>query len=90
MKAPKPTVPSAGVRRIRGQGITEYIIVVGLIAVAAIIAVSAFGTGVKGQFKTMAQAITGEAVTQDSNLADAVTQTEAVTDTAVTLKDYAQ
>ena len=90
MKAPNPILPSAGARRIRGQGMTEYIIIVGLIAVAAIVAVSAFGTGVKGQFKTMAQSITGEAPTQQQNLAGAVTQTKAVTDTAVTLKDYAQ
>ena len=90
MRAPNPIVPSAGARRVRGQGMTEYIIIVGLIAVAGIVAVSPFGTGVKGQFKTMAQAVTGEAVTQQQNLDAAVTQTQAVTDTAVTLGDYAQ
>ena len=47
-------------RRVRGQGMTEYIIIVALIAIAAIAAVGAFGGVVKDQFTAMAQELTGE------------------------------
>ena len=46
-------------RLVRGQGMTEYIIIVALIAIAAIAAVGAFGGVVKDQFTAMAQELTG-------------------------------
>lgn len=44
------TIPRTSRRRIGGQGMTEYIIVVALVAIAAVAAVSFFGAAVKGQF----------------------------------------
>ena len=46
-------------RQQRGQGMTEYIIIVALIAVAAIGLVGAFGGVVKAQFGAMAAALGG-------------------------------
>ena len=47
-------------RRIVGQGMTEYIIVVALIAVAAIGVCSAFGDLVRGQTSVAAVALSGK------------------------------
>jgi Flp pilus assembly pilin Flp len=46
-------------RRIRGQGMTEYIIIVALIAVAAIGVYSYFGKTVRNQSAAMAAALGG-------------------------------
>ncbi len=46
-------------RRITGQGMTEYIIVVALIAIGCVAAVSAFGTKVQAQFVNMGSALHG-------------------------------
>lgn len=46
-------------RRQRGQGMTEYIIVVALIAIAAIGVYTAFGKTVRGQMAVTAQALAG-------------------------------
>lgn len=51
-------------RRIGGQGMTEYIIIVALIAIAAIAAVSSFGGVVKDSFVGMSQSLAGETATQ--------------------------
>lgn len=45
--------------RQRGQGMTEYIIIVALIAVAAIGVYQAFGTVIKGQTATAAATLAG-------------------------------
>jgi len=45
--------------RQRGQGMTEYIIIVALIAVAAIGVYSFFGQTIKGQTSSMAQELAG-------------------------------
>lgn len=47
-------------RRLAGQGMTEYIIVVALIAVAAIGVYSAFGDVVRGQTSVAAVALSGK------------------------------
>jgi Flp pilus assembly pilin Flp len=46
-------------RRQKGQGMTEYIIVVALIAIAAIGVYTAFGKTVRGQMAVSAQALAG-------------------------------
>jgi Flp pilus assembly pilin Flp len=51
---------SGKVARQRGQGMTEYIIVVALIAVAAIGVYTAFGKTVRGQMAVTAQALAGK------------------------------
>lgn len=48
-------------RRERGQGMTEYIIVVALVAIAAIGVYTAFGKTVRGQMAVTAQALAGNA-----------------------------
>jgi len=50
----------AGPSKIIGQGMTEYIIVVALIAVAAIGVYSAFGDVLRGQTSVAAVALSGE------------------------------
>jgi len=52
-------------RRITGQGMTEYIIVVALIAIAAVAAVSYFGEAVQVQFANMGDELMGTAGTRD-------------------------
>ncbi len=47
-------------RRITGQGMTEYIIIVALIALSAIAVVGFFGDVVKTQFAGMAEVLSGE------------------------------
>ncbi len=42
-----------------GQGMTEYIIIVALIAIAAITVISVFGDNIRGQFANAASAIGG-------------------------------
>jgi Tfp pilus assembly protein FimT len=48
-------------RRERGQGMTEYIIVVALIAIAAIGVYTAFGKTLRGQMAVTAQSLAGKA-----------------------------
>jgi len=50
--------------RQRGQGMTEYIIVVALIAIAAIGVYTAFGKTVRGQMAVTAQALAGNSADQ--------------------------
>ena len=50
----------------RGQGMTEYIIIVALIAIAAIGVVSLFGDNIRALFATSANALAGNEAT-DTN-----------------------
>jgi Flp pilus assembly pilin Flp len=52
------------IRREQGQGMTEYIIVVALIAIAAIGVYTAFGKTVRGQMAVTAQALAGNSADQ--------------------------
>jgi Flp pilus assembly pilin Flp len=54
------TVNLVSLRRIAGQGMTEYIIIVALIAVAAIGVYSLFGESIRNQVAGMAMEITGQ------------------------------
>lgn len=47
-------------KRVTGQGLTEYIIIVALIALASIAAVKFFGSAVQGAFGGMALVLGGE------------------------------
>ena len=60
MRIQKTHAPSIARRRVTGQGMTEYIIIVGLIAIAAVGAVSFFGTAVKSQFVSLSSELVGE------------------------------
>ena len=48
----------------QGQGMTEYIIVVALIAIAAIGVYTAFGKTVRGQMAVTAQALAGNSASE--------------------------
>lgn len=56
-------------RRVRGQGMTEYIIIVALIAIGAIAVYLSFGDVVRGQTALIASTLAGEAAGEERNLA---------------------
>ena len=56
---------------MRGQGMTEYIIIVALIAVAAIGVYTAFGKTVRGQMAVTAQALAGKSASTARTVANA-------------------
>jgi Flp pilus assembly pilin Flp len=60
-----------------GQGMTEYIIIVALIAIAAIAVYSIFGDVVREQVGGMAQELSGTDSTQDAGAAAAGADTAA-------------
>ena len=55
-------------RRNRGQGMTEYIIIVALIAIAAIGVITLFGDNIRKLFGTSANALAGS--TSEANRGD--------------------
>ena len=57
-------------RRQLGQGMTEYIIIVALIAVAAIGVYTAFGKTVRGQMAVTAQALAGKSTSTARTVAN--------------------
>jgi len=59
MSSIKKVSALSGKRRITGQGMTEYIIVVALIAIAAVAAVSFFGEAVQAQFANIGEELLG-------------------------------
>lgn len=61
MKLSKMRQPS--VHRQRGQGMTEYIIIVALIAVAAIAAFQYFGQTIRAQTSGIANEVSGQSAT---------------------------
>lgn len=67
-------------KRIKGQGLTEYIIIVALIAIAAIAAVSMFGATVQGQFAGLAGSLAGSGSADGKEIA--VDSAEAAVDSA--------
>lgn len=78
-------------KRIKGQGMTEYIIIVALIAIAAIASFTMFGDVVRAQVGTMTSELGGK----ESSTSNArVTARAAAADTQggvkMTLKDYSE
>jgi type IV pilus assembly protein PilA len=53
-----------------GQGMTEYIIIVALVAIAAIGVYSAFGKTIRGQMGVVAGSLAGTATTESRTEAD--------------------
>ncbi|MCC4598264.1 pilus assembly protein [Xanthomonas campestris pv. phormiicola] len=56
-------------RKQLGQGMTEYIIITALIAIAAIAAVTFFGGTVRSQVAGMSKELSGQSATQSINRA---------------------
>lgn len=70
---------------ITGQGLTEYIIIVALIAIASIAAVSFFGQSVQGQFAGLAGSLAGNGAAEGREVA--MDAADAAVDYAGTEKD---
>lgn len=76
-------------RRIRGQGMTEYVIIVALIAIASIVAVSFFGSSVKASFLALGSDLVGGAkVDKVATTAASFTKAETAAKEVTTLKSY--
>lgn len=71
---------------VRGQGLTEYIIVVALVAIAAIGVVNIFGNQLRNQFATIVGAMAGHSTGKVTDLKDKADGEKGVRD----LKDYAK
>ena len=71
-----------------GQGMTEYIIIVALIAIAAIGAYSYFGKAVRSDVAGMTEQLAGEAVTTHKDATDAATKAAAEAGKDKGLKNY--
>ena len=63
MKTPQKKM----IRRNRGQGMTEYIIIVALIAIAAIGVITLFGDNIRRLFGMSANALAGEVDVKNTN-----------------------
>jgi len=63
-----------------GQGMTEYIIIVALIAIAAIVVYNLFGDTVRGQVGDMAAELGGQTATNQGATAGTAAGTEATSD----------
>jgi Flp pilus assembly pilin Flp len=63
-----------GIRNRKGQGLTEYIIVVALVAIAAIGIVNIFGNQLRNQFSTIITAMSGSSQKRVESLADQAQQ----------------
>lgn len=73
----------------RGQGMTEYIIIVAMIAIAAIAVYQYFGQTVRNQTAAIAQELAGnDGTTAKSNAQTASGKAETVGNTKNTLDDY--
>ena len=71
-----------------GQGMTEYIVVVALVAVAAIAVYQTFGQVVRSQTAAMAKELAGEDGTTESQMAQTAAQAAAAQTAAKTLKSF--
>ena len=80
---------TSAARRIKGQGLTEYIIIVALIAIASIVAVSAFGSSVKASFLSLGtDLVGGETIDRAAVAQENLTAADEKARAKVTLKDY--
>jgi Tfp pilus assembly protein PilV len=87
----KPTNRS-GARRQRGQGMTEYIIIVALVAIGAIAVYNFFGHTVQDQMAAVANGLAGQSATAKASETDATAQAAKAgtqAKTAYGLKDFA-
>ena len=75
-------------RRIRGQGMTEYIIIVALIAIAAIGVVGAFGGVIQEQFAVISLELAGGDSTQSRTDATNAGTAAGTAATTSTLSDF--
>ncbi|TEA77272.1 hypothetical protein [Allopusillimonas ginsengisoli] len=72
----------------RGQGMSEYVIVVALVAVAAIAVYQSFGQVVRSQTAAMARELAGEDGARQSRAARSAAETAASQTSSKTLKSF--
>lgn len=76
-------------RRIKGQGMTEYVIIVALIAIASIVAVSFFGSSVKASFLALGSDLIGaEKIDKQATTEASFSKAEAAAKEVTTLQSY--
>ena len=75
-------------KRQRGQGMTEYIIIVALVAVAAIAVYQFFGQVLRAQTAAMAKEIAGEDGSQQSRAASSAAESAAIQAAPKSLKSF--
>jgi len=71
-----------------GQGMTEYIIIVALVAVAAIAVYQLFGQVIRSQTAAMAKELAGEDGSEQSRMAQTAAQAAAAQAAAKSLKSF--
>ena len=71
MKAPQKQLR----KKNRGQGMTEYIIIVALIAIAAIAVITLFGDNIRQLFGASAEALAGSTDVKNGGISDRKTAT---------------
>ncbi len=83
------TLPTTVTSNIRGQGLTEYAIILSLVAIAAISATSYFGDTVEASFLSLGAELSGEA-DYDRTAATSAAKAKANTaaSTGTTLQNY--
>jgi|LSQX01.3.fsa_nt_gb Flp pilus assembly pilin Flp len=74
--------------RQRGQAMTEYIIIVALVAVAAIAVYQLFGQVVRSQTAAMAKELSGEDGTAQSQMAQSAAQSAEAQTASKSLKSF--
>lgn len=84
----KNTESKTGLLRQSGQAMTEYIIIVALVAVAAIAVYQLFGQVVRSQTAAMAKELSGEDGTAQSQMAQTAAQNAEAQTASKSLKSY--
>jgi len=74
--------------RQAGQGMTEYIIIVALVAVAAIAVYQSFGQVIRAQTAAMAKELAGEDGTDDARMAQSAAEAATAQAVAKSLKSF--
>lgn len=75
-------------RRQLGQGMTEYIIIVALVAIAAIAVYQLFGQVIRSQTAAMAKELAGEDGSEQSRAAQTAAESAAAQTASKTLKSF--
>lgn len=74
---------------ITGQGLTEYVIIIAIIAIAAIGAASFFGDSIKATFLALGSELTGSApIDMAQETSAALAKAKQDTNTQTTLRNY--
>lgn len=72
----------------RGQGMTEYVVIVALVAVAAIAVYQTFGQVIRSQTAAMAKELAGEDGSEQSRMAQTAAEAAASQAAAKSLKSF--